>query len=114
MRDGLSDVCVPHLFQPPSPSAQEHYALSIVHVGGDRGQPLSTLSEHRLTRNQLGTPQGLVYIQAAEVVIDGNRLCGRETGIRSFKALICCVMLQFVFSGRRGKKLVLKGRSGGE
>lgn len=105
---------VPHLFQPPSPGAQEDHTLSIVHVGGDRGQPLPALSEHRLTRDQLGTPQGLVYIQAAEVVIDGNRLRGQETGIRSLKTLLCFVMLLFVFPGRQGKKLRLKGGRGGE
>ncbi|TNN51524.1 hypothetical protein EYF80_038265 [Liparis tanakae] len=44
------------------------------HVGGDGGQPVPALGVHRLTRHQLGTPQGLVYVQAAEVVVDGNRL----------------------------------------
>lgn len=48
------------------------------------------------------------------MVIDGNRLRGRETGIRSLKALVCFVMLLFVFPERRGKKLRLKGGRGGE
>lgn len=71
-----------HLLQPSAPGAQEDHTVSIVNVGGDRGQPVPALSEHRLTRHQLGTPQGLVYIQAAEVVIDGNGLRGERTGWR--------------------------------
>lgn len=56
--------------------------MSIVDVGGDRGQPVPALSVHRPTRHQLGTPQGLVYIQATEVIIDGDRLHGEREGRR--------------------------------
>lgn len=75
--------------------------MSIVDVGGDRGQPVPALSVHRPTRHQLGTPQGLVYIQATEVIIDGNRLRGEregwtdgswgedEEGIKNMKAESC-------------------------
>lgn len=52
--------------------------MSVVDIGGDRGQPVPVLSVHRLTRHQLGAPQGLVDIQAAEVIIDGNRLHGER------------------------------------
>lgn len=48
--------------------------MPVVDVGSDRGQPVPGLSEHCPTRHQLGPPQGLVYIQATEVIIDGNRL----------------------------------------
>lgn len=56
--------------------------MSVVDIGGDRGQPVPVLSVHRLTRHQLGAPQGLVDIQAAEVIIDGNRLHGEREGWR--------------------------------
>lgn len=52
--------------------------MSVVDIGGDRGQPVPVLSVHRLTRHQLGAPQGLVDIQAAEVIINGNRLHGER------------------------------------
>lgn len=38
----------------------------------------------------------------------------KNRGIKSLKALVCFVMLPFVFPGRQGKKLVLKGGSGEE
>ena len=55
--------------------------MSVVDVRGDRGQPVPALSEHCATRHQLRTPQGLVYIQATEVIIDGNGLRGETEGV---------------------------------
>lgn len=49
------------------------------------------------------------------MVIDGNRLHGRKQELRVLKALVCFVMLPFVFSFFfSGKKSVQKGGSGGE
>ena len=73
---------ISHLFQPSTPGAQEDHAVSIVDVGSDRGEPVPAVSVHRLTRHQLGAPQGLVYIQAAEVIVDGNRLHGERRARR--------------------------------
>lgn len=73
-----------HLLQPSTPGAQEDHAVSVVNIGGDRGQPVPALSVHRPTRHQLGSPQGLVYIQAAEVVIDGNWLHGGRNGVETW------------------------------
>lgn len=65
-----------HLLQPSISGAEEDHVVSVVDVGGDRGQPVPALGEHRPTRHQLGPPQRLVDIQATEVVIDGHRLQG--------------------------------------
>lgn len=65
-----------HLLQPSTPGPQEDHAVSVVDVGGDGGQPVPALGEQRLARHQLGPPQGLVDVQAAEVIIDGDGLRG--------------------------------------
>jgi len=74
----LSECCSSYLLQSSTPGAQEDHTVSIVDIGSDRGQPVPALSEHCLTRHQLGTPQGLVYIQSTEVIINGNRLWGER------------------------------------
>lgn len=81
-RQCLSVYYCSHLLQPSTLGPQENHTVATVDVGGDRGQPVPALSVHRPTRHQLGTPQGLVYIQAAEVIIDGNRLHGEREGWR--------------------------------
>lgn len=72
----LSVYCCSDLLQPSIPGAQKDHTVSVVDIRGDGGQSVPALSEHHPTRHQLGTPQRLVYIQAAEVIIDGNRLHG--------------------------------------
>lgn len=56
--------------------------MPIVDVGSDRGQPVPLLREQRPTRHQLGAPQGLVYIQATEVIVYGDRLQGERQNVR--------------------------------
>lgn len=63
-----------YLFYTSTSGSQEDHTVPVVDVGSDRGQSVPALGEHCPTRHQLGPPQGLVYIQATEVIIDGNRL----------------------------------------
>lgn len=72
-----------YLLQSSTLGPQEDHTVSIVDIGDDRGQPVPALSVHRPTRHQLGTPQGLVYIKAAEVIINRNRLHGEREGWRN-------------------------------
>lgn len=70
----LSACGYPYLLELSALGAQEDHTVAVVDVGGDRGQSVPALGEHSLTRHQLGPPQRLVYVQATEMVIDGNRL----------------------------------------
>ena len=72
-------MCCPYLLQLTTACAQEDHTVAVVDVRGDGGQSVPGLRVHGLTRHQLGAPQGLVDIQATEVVIDGDRLQDIET-----------------------------------
>lgn len=71
-----------YLFQASAPCAQKYHIVSTVDIGSDGGQPVPSLSEHSLTRHQLRATQGLVDIQATEVIINGNRLQGDTQNVR--------------------------------